>query len=51
MHRDSVRRAYRAGVRIATGTDFFIGAKDLQLYGLNSLEIKLLHDLGMRWMC
>ncbi len=50
VHRDSVRRAYRAGVRIATGTDFFIGAKDVQLYGLNSLEIKLLHDLGMSAM-
>ena len=50
VHRESVKRAYKAGVRIATGTDFFIGSKEVQLYGLNSMEIKLLHDVGMSAM-
>lgn len=50
VHRESVKRAHKAGVRIATGTDFFIGSKDVQLYGLNSMEIKLLHDVGMSAM-
>ena len=50
VHRESVKRAYKAGVRIATGTDFFIGSKEVQLYGLNSMEIKLLHDVGMSEM-
>lgn len=31
VHRESVKRAYRAGVRIATGTDFFIGSKEAAL--------------------
>ncbi len=44
-HVESIRGAYKAGVRIATGTDFFIGAKEIQLYGMNSLEISLLTDL------
>ncbi len=50
-HVESVKEAYRAGVRIATGTDFFIGAKEVQLYGMNSLEIKLLTEkIGMNGM-
>ncbi len=50
-HIESVKEAYRAGVRIATGTDFFIGAKEIQLYGMNSLEVSLLTDLaGMKAM-
>jgi imidazolonepropionase-like amidohydrolase len=50
IHLKSVKSAYKAGVRIATGTDFFIGAKDVQLYGLNSMEIKLLSEIGMKPM-
>ncbi|WP_202320263.1 metal-dependent hydrolase family protein [Archaeoglobus neptunius] len=49
-HIESVKKAYREGVRLAAGTDFFIGAKDVQLYGLNSLEIKLLVNLGVKPM-
>ena len=49
IHVESIKRAYKAGVRIATGTDFFIGAKDVQLYGMNSLELKLLAEkVGMK---
>ncbi len=51
IHVESIKRAYKAGVRIATGTDFFIGSKDVQLYGMNSLELKLLADkVGMKSM-
>ncbi len=50
VHKETVKKAYRAGVTIAAGTDFFIGSKEIQLYGLNSLEIKLLHDIGMSAM-
>ncbi len=48
VHIKSTKEAYKAGVRIATGTDFFIGVKDI--YGMNSLEIKALHELGMKPM-
>jgi len=44
IHVESIRKAYKAGVRIATGTDFFIGSKEIQLYGMNSLELKLLAE-------
>jgi len=50
IHAESIKRAYRERVRLATGTDFFIGAKEVQLYGLNSLEIKLLVGLGVKPM-
>ncbi len=50
VHLETVRRAYREGVRIAAGTDFFIGSKEVQLYGLNAIELKLLHDTGMKAM-
>ncbi|MBO8182073.1 MAG: amidohydrolase family protein [Archaeoglobus sp.] len=51
IHIESIKRAYEAGVRIATGTDFFIGSKEIQLYGMNSLEIKLLAEkVGMEGM-
>ena len=45
-HEENVRKAYREGVRIATGTDFLGGA--LTPHGRNALEIKMLIDkLGM----
>lgn len=45
IHVENIRKAYRAGVRLATGTDLFIGVKDFQLYGMNALELKLFVDL------
>ena len=49
IHIENIRRAYKAGVRLATGTDLFVGIKDLPLYGMNAMEIKLLNELiGMK---
>ncbi|MEM4517660.1 MAG: amidohydrolase family protein [Desulfurococcaceae archaeon] len=46
-HVDNVRRAYREGVKIATGTDFWGGVKAFR-HGDNALEIVLfVEKLGM----
>ncbi len=42
IHAENIRRAYRAGVRLATGTDFFFEPPGTRFYGLNALEIHLL---------
>lgn len=45
VHVENVRRAYRAGVKIAAGTDFVGGPFPM---GMNALEVKLLAErLGM----
>jgi len=45
-HERNIRRAYRAGVKIATGTDFLGGL--LSPHGMNAMEVKLLVDkVGM----
>jgi imidazolonepropionase-like amidohydrolase len=43
-HRNAVKIAVSAGVKIAMGTDLFVSG---DLYGRNGLEIKLLQDAGM----
>jgi len=46
-HVENIRKAYRAGVKIASGTDFGGGVKAFR-HGLNALEIQLLTEkLGM----
>ncbi|MEM3948703.1 MAG: amidohydrolase family protein [Zestosphaera sp.] len=47
LHRDNVKKAYRAGVKLATGTDFFGGVKAFR-HGDNALELILfIEKLGM----
>ena len=41
-HINSIRKAYRSGVRLATGTDLFINSNEYNVYGLNGMEILLL---------
>jgi imidazolonepropionase-like amidohydrolase len=43
-HANAMKIAVAAGVKIAMGTDIFMSGN---LYGQNSLEIKLLQDAGM----
>jgi imidazolonepropionase-like amidohydrolase len=51
VHVENIRRAYRAGVRMATGTDIFFSPPGLQLYGRNAVELHaLVEDVGMRPM-
>ena len=46
-HVENVRRAYRAGVKLATGTDFWGGLKAFK-HGENALEVVLfVEKLGM----
>jgi imidazolonepropionase-like amidohydrolase len=48
IHVENIRRAYRAGVRMATGTDFFFEPPGTKFYGLNALELVLLvNEVGM----
>jgi imidazolonepropionase-like amidohydrolase len=48
-HIESIRRAYRAGVTLATGTDLFTAMGDLNPYGMNSTEIVLLvREIGLK---
>lgn len=42
VHISNIREAYRQGVRLAAGTDFFINSKDYNVYGMNGLELLLL---------
>lgn len=44
-HDNALKLAIAKGVKIAMGTDIFVSG---DLYGRNSLEIKLLQDAGMR---
>lgn len=47
-HVSNIRKAYRAGVRMATGTDFFFNPEGAPIYGMNSMEIvALVEDVGM----
>lgn len=47
-HISNIRRAYRRGVKLATGTDF-MGGREAFRHGDNALEIKLLIEkIGMR---
>ncbi len=47
-HINSIRKAYKEGVKLATGTDFFINSRSYNVYGLNSLEILLLvNEIGL----
>ena len=47
LHASNLRKAYRAGVKIAAGTDFLGGVKAFR-HGDNALEIKLLVEkIGM----
>ncbi len=47
-HVNNIRKAYKAGVKLATGTDIFFSPPQLKLYGLNSLEIiNLINDIGL----
>ncbi|MEB2835918.1 MAG: amidohydrolase family protein [Desulfurococcales archaeon] len=47
-HVESIRRAYKAGVTLATGTDLFTAMGELNPYGMNSMEILLLvNEVGM----
>ncbi|MEB3755379.1 MAG: amidohydrolase family protein [Desulfurococcales archaeon] len=41
-HISNIREAYRQGVKLAAGTDFFINSKDYNIYGMNGLELLLL---------
>ncbi|MCE4607257.1 MAG: amidohydrolase family protein [Desulfurococcales archaeon] len=41
-HISNIRKAYRQGVRLAAGTDFFVNSKDYNIYGMNGLELQLL---------
>jgi imidazolonepropionase-like amidohydrolase len=43
VHRESIRRAVAAGVRIAMGTDSGVGP-----HGTNLRELALMHDVGMK---
>jgi len=48
-HLESIKKAYKSKVKMATGTDFFVGIKETELYGLNSMELKLFVDkVGMK---
>jgi imidazolonepropionase-like amidohydrolase len=47
-HINNIRKAYRAGVRLATGTDFFIQPSGMKVYGYNSMEIlALINEIGL----
>ncbi len=47
-HINSIRKAYRSRVRLATGTDLFINSNEYNVYGLNSMEILLLiNEIGL----
>ena len=47
----NIKKAYRAGVLIATGTDFFLSIPDHPIYGVNSMELSLLvNEIGMKPM-
>jgi imidazolonepropionase-like amidohydrolase len=41
-HISNIRKAYRQGVRLAAGTDFFVSSWDYNVYGMNGLELLLL---------
>ena len=48
IHVNSIRRAYREGIRMATGTDFFFSPPGARVYGYNALEVvALVKDIGM----
>ncbi|MET1127906.1 MAG: amidohydrolase family protein [Thermoproteota archaeon] len=48
VHVENIRRAYRAGVRMATGTDFFFNPEGVPTYGRNSMEVvALVEEVGM----
>ncbi len=49
IHVENIRKAYEAGVKLAVGTDFFVGSKDLPIYGMNAMELSLLvSKIGMK---
>ena len=49
IHKRNIRNAYKSGVKIAVGTDLFVGVKGMDLYGMNSYEIMLLvKEVGMK---
>ena len=51
IHVENIKRAYKAGVKLAVGTDFFVGSKDLPIYGMNAMELSLLvNKIGMKPM-
>lgn len=51
VHVENIRRAYREGVRMATGTDLFFNPPGVNLYGRNATEIlALVEDIGMKPM-
>ena len=50
-HVENIRKAYKAGVKLAVGTDFFIGSKEIPIYGMNAMELSLLvNKIGMKPM-
>jgi imidazolonepropionase-like amidohydrolase len=51
VHVENIRKAYRAGVRMATGTDIFFELPELGMYGKNAVELlALVEDIGMKPM-
>ena len=47
----NIKKAYKAGVLIATGTDFFLNIPEHNIYGSNSMELSLLvNEIGMKPM-
>ncbi len=47
-HVRNIRRVYRARIKLATGSDFFMQPPGIKVYGYNSLEIlSLINDIGM----
>ena len=47
-HISNIRKAYRSGVKLAAGTDFFVNSRDYNIYGMNGLELLLLTSkIGM----
>ena len=46
---ENARKAYKAGVKLATGTDLFVNPIKNPVYGLNAMELKLfVEKLGMK---